>query len=101
MDEGQAEELLLTGTRSQSGHFRATLCKLNLCGVSVNASQAFGIFMVSVACGPDPAFEKYHDRAPLVLERDDYAAWLDSPESATALFTAPKKLSLQVELATV
>ena len=28
---------------------------------------------------PDPAFERYHDRAPLVLERDDYAGWLDSP----------------------
>ena len=50
---------------------------------------------------PDPAFEKYHDRAPLILERDDYAAWLDSPASATALFTAPKKLPLHVELATV
>ena len=50
---------------------------------------------------PNPAFEKYHDRAPLVLERDDYAAWLDSPASATALFTAPKKLPLHVELATV
>ena len=50
---------------------------------------------------PDPAFEKYHDRAPLVLERDDYAAWLDSPASAAALFTTPKKPSLQVELATV
>lgn len=49
---------------------------------------------------PDPAFEKYHDRAPLVLERGDYAAWLASPESARALFAAPKRLPLRVELAT-
>lgn len=50
---------------------------------------------------PDPAFEKYHDRSPLVLKPSDYAAWLGSPESATVLFTTPKKLPPHVELATV
>ncbi|UZO94928.1 SOS response-associated peptidase family protein [Roseomonas mucosa] len=38
---------------------------------------------------PDPAFEKYHDCAPLMLDRADYAAWLDRPSSAKALFTDP------------
>ena len=42
-----------------------------------------------------------HDRAPLVLECDNYATWLDSTATATALFTAPKKLPLHVELAMV
>ena len=50
---------------------------------------------------PSPDFEKYHDRSPLVLGREDYAAWLDSPASAKTLFMTPKPFPLAVELATV
>ena len=36
-----------------------------------------------------------------VLGREDYAAWLDSPASAKALYQTPKPFPLSVELATV
>jgi putative SOS response-associated peptidase YedK len=48
---------------------------------------------------PDALFEQYHDRRPLILDREDHAAWLDSPETAKALFTAPKDRDLTVERA--
>lgn len=54
-----------------------------------------------VTLPPSPDFEKYHDRSPLVLRPEDYRAWLDSPESAKALFQRPKHLPFNVELATV
>jgi putative SOS response-associated peptidase YedK len=48
---------------------------------------------------PDALFEQYHDRRPLILDRADYAAWLDSPDTAKALYTEPKDRDLTVERA--
>ena len=53
-----------------------------------------------VTLPPSPAFEKYHDRSPLILRREEYAAWLESPAAAEGLFAVPRPDAL-VELATV
>ena len=54
-----------------------------LCGIWDRAETADGTIesYALMTLPPDPAFEKYHDRAPLVLERGDDAAWLDSPKA--------------------
>jgi hypothetical protein len=34
---------------------------------------------------PEPQFDLYHNRQSLILECNEYAAWLEGPETATAL----------------
>jgi putative SOS response-associated peptidase YedK len=52
-----------------------------------------------VTMAPEPHFEPYHNRQPLILERDEYTAWLESPKPATALFRRSKPAVLTVEQA--
>jgi putative SOS response-associated peptidase YedK len=52
-----------------------------------------------VTLAPDAEFAKYHDRRPIVLRREDYHTWLDSPASAKTLFEEPKVLPLAVQMA--
>ena len=53
-----------------------------------------------VTMAPEPKFGPYHNRQPLFLVRDEYAAWLESPETATALFQRPKTALLSIQRAT-
>jgi putative SOS response-associated peptidase YedK len=43
-----------------------------------------------VTLPPSRAFEKYHDRQPLIPQREDYTASLDSPAAAKELFAASR-----------
>ena len=53
-----------------------------------------------VTLPPSPAFGKYHDRQPLILQRDEYTAWLDSPAAAKELFATATPDGLIAERAT-
>ena len=54
-----------------------------------------------VTAPPSPSFEKYHDRQPLILRREEYTAWLDSPAAAQDLFATPRPDCLVAEAAIV
>jgi putative SOS response-associated peptidase YedK len=54
-----------------------------------------------VTLPPSPAFEKYHDRSPLILRRSEHATWLESPAAAKELITTPRPDNLVVEMAAV
>jgi putative SOS response-associated peptidase YedK len=49
----------------------------------------------------EPQFEPYHNRQPLILERDEYAEWLESTETAMAMFKRSTPAVLTIEPAAI
>jgi putative SOS response-associated peptidase YedK len=89
-----------TGTKSPKTRWRFTksgedwFCFAGLLGRGADADGGEGFTLLTTSAGADVA--PYHSRQPVVLERGDWAAWLDGTRPCSDLLRPSPVGSLQV-----
>jgi putative SOS response-associated peptidase YedK len=66
-------------------------------GANTTDGRIESFTIITCAAGPDCA--PYHNRQPVILERDDWATWLDPTANALPLLTPSRAGVIHVELA--